>query len=211
MVVPRFLFITAQHELMTLDQQIERVCRAGARWVQLRVKGRSHSDIVALAIKAREICACHGALLSINDDPVAAAEANADGVHVGPFDVSPSEARRAVGQGRLVGCSLNSPEECDLIQWADVDYAGVGPLRLSTTKRNLRPVLGVSGIRKVVERCREVAPSVPLLAIGGVTLEDVPELLRCGVHGVAVSGSILQAPHLESVVQQFLSLCEIVS
>lgn len=165
--------------------------------MQLRIKS---GDATAAAIAAMEICRTYGATLSINDHPELAKSVGAHGVHVGLNDMPVAEARAIVGQHILVGGTANTPEDALTHAAAGADYIGYGPFRFTTTKEKLSPVLGIAGYRQLMA----AQPGIPVIAIGGIVTEDIPELLEAGVYGIAVSGLITNARDKKSTVQQIL-------
>ena len=88
---------------------------------------------------------------------------------------------------------------------AGADYAGVGPFRFTTTKKRLAPLLGVEGYTRIMNECRAAGFSIPVVAIGGITVDDLPQLKRTGVDGVAVSGTILNSPDPEKTTNHILT------
>lgn len=168
-------------------------CRAfldgGGRWVQLRMKGAQAEVVVAAGRALRELCDEYGAMLTVNDNPMLVSNIAADGVHVGSSDMPVAEARKLVGEG-VVGATANTFDDVVRLVANGADYIGLGPFRFTTTKKNLSPVLGIEGYLNIVKNCKERGIKVPIIAIGGVEVEDVAAILATGVHGIAVSGAI---------------------
>ena len=185
--------------------QAEAAVRAGVRWIQLRVKGVPRPEWLSMARDFVAICKEGKATAIINDDVQIAKLSDADGVHLGVTDGSLVEAHQVLGEEKIIGSTANT--EVDLLKAmiGGADYIGVGPFRRSGTKRDLKPVLGLDGIsclrvaaQKFVER------DVPLIAIGGITVDDLPDLMKVGVHGVAVSEAILGGRNPQAEVRRFL-------
>ncbi|CAM1335009.1 thiamine phosphate synthase [Tenacibaculum aestuariivivum] len=174
---------TAQNHL----DNIQTACASGAEWVQLRLKGFDPKTILETAKKARELTAHYQTRLIINDYYKVAKEVNADGVHLGKKDDCPLKVRAYLGKFYAIGGTANTLEECKVLLDKKVDYIGLGPFRFTETKKNLSPVLGTSGYKKIVE---ELQTETPIIAIGGITLDDVAEIVQTGIYGVAVSGAI---------------------
>ncbi len=193
----RLLYISQETPGASHADNILAACEAGCRWVQLRIKS---GDPSAAAIAAMEICRTYGATLSINDHPALAKSVGAHGVHVGLNDMPVAEARAIVGQDILVGGTANTPEDALTHAAAGADYIGYGPFRFTATKEKLSPVLGIAGYRQLIA----AQPGIPVIAIGGIVTEDIPELLEAGVYGIAVSGLITHARDKKSTVQQIL-------
>lgn len=158
-----------------------------------------HNARLQLATDAKKICDQFGAKLSINDHPAIAAQVNAYGVHVGKLDVPVKEARSIAGDESWLGGTANTIDDV-LAHISDgVDYVGVGPFRFTTTKEKLSPILGLEGYQHLMSF---VGEKVPVLAIGGILLEDMPALKSAGVYGVAVSGLITHAVDKKEMVQK---------
>jgi thiamine-phosphate pyrophosphorylase len=189
-------------------EQIEGACRAGVRLIQLRMKEASEQEFLEVAKEAVKICGVWGSRLIINDRVEVAAAVNADGVHVGKEDLPVREARRILGEGKIVGGTANTEEDIREHVKGGADYIGLGPFRYTTTKKKLSPVLGLEGYRRVMRKMAEEGVDVPVFAIGGIGVSDVGGLLAAGVYGVAFSGLLVQAPdravvvrHLEAAVE----------
>lgn len=173
---------------------------AGCKWIQLRIKNESPENILPVAEAVKKICDRYQASLIINDYPQIAVAVGAAGVHVGRLDMSVAAARAITGNQMIVGGTANTLE--DILQHvADgASYVGVGPFRFTTTKQNLSPILGLNGYQKIIQALRQKNIAIPVIAIGGIVLEDIPALIAAGVHGVAVSGLITQAADKQTMV-----------
>lgn len=179
---------------------LERIVRGaldgGCGMIQLREKSLPDREILSLADRLREWTRQAGALLILNDRPDLAALSDADGVHVGQDDLSPSEARRIVGPDRLVGVSTHSIEQARAAVLAGADYLGVGPVFPSRTKE-FDVFAGLAYVR-------EVAAEIPLpwLAIGGIDDHNLPELAAAGAQRIAVSRVLSDADDPAAVAQR---------
>jgi thiamine-phosphate pyrophosphorylase len=183
-------------------EQARRLCAAGARWVQLRMKGASHADWLAEAAAAADTCRRHGAVFIVNDSARVAVESGADGVHLGALDGPWSEARRLIGPDAILGGTVNSAGDARrAVESGCLDYAGVGPLRFTPTKGNLAPVIGLSGVRALVE----ALGSIPVWVVGGVAARDLPALCGLGAAGVAVSSALHRSGRLEDNLRELLA------
>ncbi|WP_343689708.1 thiamine phosphate synthase [Chitinophaga sp.] len=183
-------YISQQTDNFSHLDNIRMACAAGCKWIQLRMKNADRAAITAAAIAAKAVCDAHGATLIINDHPDIAALAGAHGTHVGKEDMTVAMARSIVGPHKIVGGTANTLEDI-LRHVADgADYVGLGPYRFTTTKDKLSPILGLEGIRKIMS---QLQVNIPVIAIGGITPDDVPDLFTTGIQGIAVSGIITQA------------------
>ncbi len=183
---------------------IEAACKGGASWVQLRVKDKSAAEVVSGAIKAKSLCDRYGARLVINDFPEVAAEVGAYGLHLGKNDMDPAEARKIVGDKMLIGGTANTLEDVERLATRPIDYIGYGPYRFTTTKKNLSPIVGLEGYRRLVAFCREKDIRIPLVAIGGILPEDLADLLATGIHGVAISSVVNKAAEPAKAMADFI-------
>ena len=164
-----------------------KACNYGIKWVQLRVKNTDDATVLNTAIKAREITNEYGVKLIINDHYKIAKEVQADGVHLGKTDACPLLAREYLGNDFIIGGTANTLEDCRVLLEKKVDYIGLGPYQFTETKKNLSPVLGVKGYRDIL---KELKTKTPIIAIGGIVLNDIAPILKTGVYGIAVSGVI---------------------
>ncbi|AHF89115.1 thiamine-phosphate pyrophosphorylase [Opitutaceae bacterium TAV5] len=186
--------------------QARALCAAGARHIQLRTKDAPPDRWLALAREVTAICHAHDALCIINDNPEIARDSGADGVHLGTQDAPWSDARRLLGPRTLIGGTVNNADHARAAATAhaagDLDYIGIGPLRHTTTKQKLAPVLGLEGIRDLFAL---LPPALPSFVIGGVLPADLPAIRALDAAGAAVSGALLNAPDLPARHHEFLT------
>jgi thiamine-phosphate pyrophosphorylase len=175
-------------------EQAERLCAAGVRWVQLRIKRADPADWRREARAAVAACRRHGALLSVNDSVDVALEAGADGVHLGRLDGDWDGARARLGPRALLGGTVNDEAEARRAAASALDYVGIGPLRFTATKQNLSPVLGLGGIRALLP----LLAGRPAWVIGGVQPSDLPAAREAGAAGVAVSSGLREASQVQA-------------
>lgn len=184
------------------------VLKGGCRWVQLRIKGASDEEFMDAGRKISALCRQYGARFILDDRVWLVEELDADGVHVGKNDMSVSEARRILGPGRIIGATANCYEDIKAAAAQGADYIGLGPFRFTQTKQNLSPILGIDGYRRVMGACRDSGITLPVVAIGGITETDIPGIMATGVHGVAISGSLLRAADPEAETRGVMSVLE---
>ena len=151
------------------------------------------------------VCLKYGAKLIINDNVQIAKEVDAEGVHLGKEDMNPKEARKILGNNFIIGSSTNSIEDVRKRIEQGCDYIGVGPFRFTSTKEKLNPVLGLEKIRAIAEKFEN---EIPMIAIGGIKLEDVESLMQTGIHGVAVSSGVNLSEDRTAATKKFLKLLE---
>lgn len=162
---------------------------AGAPVVQVRAKGCTDRALHDFARRVVEICAAGGATCIVDDRVDVALAVGAAGTHLGADDLPVAAVRRVAGPGHLVGGTARDPERAAALVAEGADYLGVGPAYGTTTKAGLPDPLGPQAVGAVAD-----AVQVPVIAIGGVTAQRVPELLAAGAHGVAVVTAISDAP-----------------
>ena len=165
--------------------------KGGCRWIQLRMKDTPDEEVIAAARVLRPLCAEAGAIFVLDDRVHLVAETGADGVHLGKNDMPVAEARRILGD-KIIGATANTYDDMVAAVAAGADYIGLGPFRFTTTKARLSPVLGLEGYRDIMSRFRRLS-QLPVVAIGGITPDDIQSIMQTGVTGIALSGTILGA------------------
>jgi thiamine-phosphate pyrophosphorylase len=167
----------------------------GVDVLQLREKQLGDEELVSVASAAHALCERLGALLIVNDRPMVALEAGADGVHVGQEDMPVEQVRELVGTDMLVGLSTHAPAEIDAVDPTLVDYIGVGPVHETPTKPG-RPAVGLELVRYAAAHS-----PVPFFAIGGLTEQNLGEVLEAGAERVCVLRAISDAPDPEAAAR----------
>lgn len=198
-------FITLDQHSVSHAAQVLHACRAGVKWVQLRIKQDSKAAIMSAAQQARQLCSRYNARLIINDHLDIALACRADGVHLGQHDMPLAEARRAAGSHFIIGGTANTPAQALDMAMQGADYIGAGPFRYTTTKQRLAPVLGVKGLEAITQELDRKAIKVPLVAVGGIRPEDLAALGQLPLHGVAVSAAIARDPKPEGIIREIMN------
>ena len=180
---------------------IEEVCKAGCKWIQLRLKGHDMATYLNTAIKCREICDQYEAIMVVNDNVGIAKSVLADGIHLGLNDMNPREARKILGDNFIIGGTANTIEDCVQQIKDGVDYIGLGPFRYTITKKKLSPVLGLEGYKSILTELKLQNREIPIVAIGGITEKDIPGIFTTGVRGIAVSGMLTNQQGLENKIK----------
>lgn len=183
-------------------ENIQQACQSGAELVQLRLKNVSEKRVLKIAREAREITNHFQTRLIINDHYKIAKEVKADGVHLGKSDSCPTEARKHLYAWQIIGGTANSLEDCQTLINKKVDYIGLGPFRFTETKENLSPVLGLNGYLTIIE---ELKTEIPIIAIGGIEVDDILDIMMTKVHGIAMSGAITKDFNLIPKINTFLN------
>ncbi len=201
-------YITAPKDGMSLCEQVEAVCRGGMRWVQLRMKGASIEDFLKTGRIVKEICQKYNALFIVNDNVEVALQLDANGVHLGKEDMNPLQAKKLLGKNKIVGATCNTWEDILLRQQQQVDYIGLGPYTFTTTKERLSPVLGLEGYRQVLKQMQASHIDIPVFAIGGIKENDIPDLMKTGIQGIALSGLIKNNNNITIKTKEIVSLID---
>lgn len=165
----------------------------GCKWIQLRMKNATDDEVRPIAKEAQQLCREAGATFVIDDRVLLVKELHADGVHLGKGDMPISEARRILGDTYIIGGTANTIDDVRRHYHDGANYIGCGPFRFTTTKERLSPILGLEGYCNIIRSMREEGIDIPLVAIGGITAEDIPAIMETGVSGIALSGTILRA------------------
>lgn len=178
----------------------------GCRWVQLRMKEATEAEFMAAAAEIGRLCKEHGATFVLDDHVEWVEKTGADGVHLGKNDMPIEEARKILGNDKIIGGTANTFEDVERLYRQGANYIGCGPFRFTTTKKNLSPVLGLEGYQHIVDRMKSHGVNLPIFAIGGILESDIKSILATGVSGIAVSGGILNAENPAEEMQRFLKL-----
>lgn len=187
------MLITQGSSPKEIEHEVEAFLKGGGRWVQLRMKERPFEQVQAVAEKIALMCYDFGATFIVNDFSYIAMNQSVAGVHLGRHDMSVQAARALLGEDKIIGATANTLDDILLHIANGADYVGLGPFRFTTTKSNLSPTLGLDYYREVIQQLKLYDRSIPIVAIGGIKLEDVGDLMAAGVDGIAVSGAICRA------------------
>ena len=186
----------------TLAQQVELALEGGVTFLQLREKDAGPQEILEQARQLLPICRRFGVPLIINDNVELALASGADGVHLGQGDMDPRQARRLLGPDRIIGVSAHNPQEARLALEGGADYLGAGAVFHTGTKTDA----GALPRQTLEEICRSV--DIPVVAIGGITRENVLSLAGSGVAGAAVVSAIFAQPDVKEAAREMAQLCQ---
>lgn len=199
-------FITHYTDTLSYLDSARLALQGGCRWIQLRMKGAGAGEIIPVARQIREWCDAHEAVFLLDDHVELVREVGADGVHLGKNDMPVDEARRVLGPDYIIGGTGNTFEDIKMHYEKGADYIGCGPFRFTTTKEKLSPVLGLEGYRAIVQQMRAANIPLPIVAIGGITADDIPAVMETGVTGIALSGTVLRAADPAAEMARLLTL-----
>ena len=184
----------------SLGEALIQSARAGVRIVQYRNKTASMKGAYTEALPLRKLAAELGILFIVNDRCDLALAVDADGVHLGQGDLPLDLARKVMGPDKLIGISTHNPDQVRAASAGKPDYLGFGPIFKPGSKQDHDPVVGIEGLRAI-----RTLTSLPIFAIGGITVENVGEVMKAGANGVAVISAILKAPDITPAVSDFLA------
>lgn len=186
-------FITHYTEKYSYLDSVKLALEGGCKWIQLRMKDAAVDEIRPVAVKVQEMCRNYGATFIIDDHVDLVKELGADGVHLGKNDMPIDKARLILGKDFIIGGTANTFDDVRKHYANGADYIGCGPFRFTTTKKGLAPVLGLEGYSNIIRKMRQAGINLPVVAIGGITLEDIPQIMLTGVSGIALSGTVLRS------------------
>lgn len=186
-------------QLKNIQQSLD----AGCDWVQLRFKNKQEMLASSLAEKVKLLCQQYKSVFIVNDFVDIAKQVDADGLHLGLTDGSIVEARKILGDTKIIGGSANTLADVIQRMNKNCNYVGLGPFRHTITKEKLSPILGIEGYKKIIAQLDETQLKTPIYAIGGILPEDAESIAESGIYGVAVSGVISYAVDKKQIVEQF--------
>ena len=207
----RLQFITHYTERYSYIDSARIALEGGCRWIQLRMKDADETLLEETALIVQKMCKEYDATFIIDDNVHLCKKIKADGVHLGKNDMPIAEARKILGDDFIIGATVNTFDDViktqshivaetqsrdtsiNLATLGVPNYFGCSPFRFTSTKKNLAPILGLDGYREIMKKMKENNIDIPLVAIGGITKDDVPELMKTGIDGIAISGSVLRA------------------
>jgi thiamine-phosphate pyrophosphorylase len=180
-------------------KDVEQALAAGVRVVQHRDK---ETDLAAMIEEARRLRhLCQEALFLVNDRVEVALAVGADGVHLGQEDLHYREARRLLGEKKIIGITVNTPEQALEAARLGADYLGVSPIFATRTKPDAGEPAGLSLLREIRRRVR-----LPLIAIGGITLDNAPSVIEAGADGVCAISAVVTRPDVRGAIEEFQGL-----
>ena len=186
----------------TLGDVVESVLQNGATFLQIREKDLAQDAFEAEAERLKTLCAQHRVPFVVNDSVEIALQCDADGVHVGQSDIKGRDIRAMIGPDKILGISAGTVEEAVAAEKAGADYIGVGAIFTTSTKKNARNM--------TMEQLKEIVSSVsiPVVAIGGISAENILQLRGSGVDGVAVVSAIFAADNPGKATADLLKLAD---
>jgi thiamine-phosphate pyrophosphorylase len=171
-----------------LQRIVEKAVKGGVTMVQLREKRASTREFIREALEIQPLLRQYGIPLIINDRVDVALAIDADGVHLGQSDMHWEMARKLLGPDKIIGLSIEKPEQLREANEADIDYIGISPVFTTPTKMELEKGLGLVGTAEIAQKSKH-----PCVAIGGINISNVTDVLSTGVNGVSVVSAVCSA------------------
>ncbi|MDR3084897.1 MAG: thiamine phosphate synthase [Christensenellaceae bacterium] len=184
----------------SLASRAELALKGGATMLQLREKGLPQAELLAEAREMKALCGRYGVPLIVNDSVEAALDSDADGVHLGQGDLCAKKARRLLGPGKILGVSARTAAQAMEAEQNGADYLGAGAMFGTATKADAK-ALSLGALREICS-----AVSIPVVAIGGITVENLPLLRGSGIAGIAVVSGIFAQPNIEESCRALCAL-----
>lgn len=184
-------YITQDSEVLSHFDQAINAFKMGIKWVQLRMKDTPDEEIINTAEEILANDFSRNGTIIINDSVEIAKKVNAKAVHLGLNDIPINEARKILGKSVIIGGTANTIEDILLQKDRGADYVGLGPFRHTNTKKNLSPVIGLHGYKKIINELNKLNCEIPIFAVGGIKQKDINDIRNIGIQGIAISGDIL--------------------
>jgi len=160
-----------------------------------------NDELSDLAVQVKKMCSAYRATFILNDHVDIAKRTDADGVHLGLLDTSIADARSILGENKIIGGTANTISDVMMRISENCDYIGLGPFRFTPTKEKLSPILGLDGIALIMKKVLSGEKQIPIYVVGGIILNDVPEIMNTGIYGVAISSEITAHPNQKELIQ----------
>ncbi len=193
------LYVITDRRLKDEESSVKAALEGGATAIQLRIKNASTREMVNVALKIRKICNDYNALFFVNDRVDIALASKADGVHVGSEDM-PVHLVKEIAPNLIVGASARSVEEAIAAERAGADYIGAGSVFPTGSKKDAI-IIGLKTLQDIVKNVK-----IPVIAIGGINHENVREVLKTGVDGIAVISAIIGAKDVKKATMEMIHI-----
>lgn len=201
--IEKLHFITHDIPQSSHIEQAQIACEAGAKWIQYRCLTKNDVALLADINVISEICDDWGATLIVTNHIHLKGKADIQGFHIEDMGADFIALRKQIGEEFTLGGSSNTIENLIRLANEGADYAGFGPFKVTNTKPNNSPLLGLKGYADAIKRLKTENIDLPILAVGGVTLSDIPALLATEIYGIAASSAINQAENMYEAYLDF--------
>lgn len=188
--ISRFHYLTQDLHHRTHLEQVQLACEAGAHWVQYRCMSKTDDEMLEELHPIASVCDDWGTTLIITNHFHLVALADIQGVHIEDMNADLNLVRNIIGEDKTLGASANTFEQIKNHIQNSADYIGCGPFGHTDTKPNQSKHWGIEGYQTIVEKLKAEKLEIPLIAAGGVQLQNVTDLINTGIHGVAVSAAV---------------------
>lgn len=195
------LYAVLTDPLVGYEKITEILVEEEIQFIQLRIKEQTKEEILSIAKNLSSIIKNSKSIFIVNDDPEIAMLASADGVHVGQNDIKVSEVRKLVGQDLIIGLSTHSCLQVEQAELIKPDYIGMGPVYPTPTKKTPDPAIGLDGLKEMLFQS-----SLPAVAIGGINLENIHQVLSLGAKNFCAVRVIMQSNNPRKVIREFKNL-----
>ena len=202
--ISKFHYLTQDLPHRTHIEQTEIACKAGANWIQYRCFSKDDEDLIQEINQVASICDDWGATLILTDHYHLLDQVDAQGVHIEDMHANFAAIREIITDEKTLGASANRLVDIQRINASGVvDYAGYGPFAVTKTKPNDYPLLGIDGYKKITDTMAELGIDLPLIAVGGINLEDTEALVNSGIYGIAVSAAVNSSDLPGKMIREF--------
>jgi thiamine-phosphate pyrophosphorylase len=201
--IEKLHFITHDIPQHSHINQAQLACEAGAKWIQYRCLSKTDEALLADLNFIAEICDDWGATLIVTDHIHLKGKADIQGFHIEDMAADFVALRKEIGEEYTLGGSSNTIENLIRLAREGADYAGFGPFNITTTKPNQAPLISLNEYKTAIAELHAQGIDLPVLAVGGVTLNDIEALMQTGIYGIAASAAINQSEDLYEAYQQF--------
>lgn len=204
--VSKLHFLTQDLPNRTHLEQVQLACEAGANWIQYRCMSKSDEEMLRELHPIASVCDDWGATLIITNHVHLVALADIQGVHVEDMEVDLTLIRDQIGESKTLGASANDFNQIKKHIANGADYIGCGPFAHTNTKPNNYKHFGTLGYKEIISELNQDELKTPLIAVGGIDLQNVPAILETGVYGIAVSSAINNSENPKQMYKQFHQL-----
>ncbi|RZJ80036.1 MAG: thiamine phosphate synthase [Flavobacterium sp.] len=201
--IEKLHFITHDLAHSSHIEQVQVACEAGAKWIQYRCLSKADDELLADINLIAEICDDWGATLIVTNHIHLKGKADIQGFHIEDMNADFIALRKQIGEEFTLGGSASTIEQLIKLANDGADYAGYGPFNITSTKPNDYPLVRIDDYTNAVEKLKSANLDLPILAVGGVTLADISELMVSGIFGIAASSAINQAENMYEAYVDF--------
>lgn len=201
--IEKLHFVTQDVGRYSHIDQVQLACEAGAKWIQYRCFSKNNEELLQDIHAIAEICDDWGTTLIVTDHIHLKGKADIQGFHIEDLNANFKAIRQELGDEFTLGGSATTIENIVRLAHEGADYAGFGPFARTSKPFNLLPLLAISAYSDAVKQFNKDGIDFPIVALGGVKVEDVRDLMDTGIHGVAISSAIVDAEDFIEAYEDF--------